>query len=122
MDMVGTVWVQPYTSLHRNCNPAHNCVAKSMTSSHIMETNYDRLEQYSRRSNLRFHGIDETDNDDTTAKVMAIANDVMKVTPPIGIGDIVTSHRLGKPSAGGRPRPVIVRFTDIRPRDVILRA
>ena len=87
-----------------------------------VETNYDRLEQYSRRSNLRFHGIDETDNDDTTAKVMAIANDVMKVTPPIGIGDIVTSHRLGKPSAGGRPRPVIVRFTDNRPRDVILRA
>ena len=87
-----------------------------------VETNYDRLEQYSRCSNLRFHGIDESDNDDTTAKVIAIANGIMKVEPPIGIGDIVTSHRLGKPSAGGKPRPVIVRFTDNRPRDVILQA
>ena len=87
-----------------------------------VETNYDRLEQYSRRSNLRFHGIDESDNDDTTAKVLAIANGIMKVEPPLLIGDIVTSHRLGKPSAGGKPRPVIVRFTDNRPRDVILRA
>ena len=32
----------------------------------------------------------------------------------------MTSHRLGKSSAEGRPRAVIVRFTDNRPRDVIL--
>ena len=76
-------------------------------------TNYDQVEHYSRRSNLRFHGIDETENDDTTTKVIAIVNDTMKVAPPIDIGDIVTSHRLGpKPSTGGRPRPVIIRCTD----------
>ena len=36
-----------------------------------VETNYDGLEQYSRCSDLRFHGIDESDNDNTTAKVIA---------------------------------------------------
>ena len=85
-----------------------------------VETNYDRLEQYLRLSNLRFHGIDETEN--ITAKVMAVANGVMKVAAPISIGHIVTSHRLGNPSIGLIPRPVIVRFTVNRPRDVILRA
>ena len=60
-----------------------------------VETNYDQVEHYSRRSNLRFHGIDETENDDTTTKVIAIVNDTMKVAPPIDIGDIVTSNPLG---------------------------
>ena len=43
-----------------------------------------------------FTGSTWSENDDTTAKVIAIANGVVKVEPPIGIGDIVTSHRLGK--------------------------
>ena len=32
-----------------------------------METNYNRFEQYSRHSNLTFHGIEDSENDDTTA-------------------------------------------------------
>ena len=40
-----------------------------------------------------FTGSTWSENDDTTAKVIAIANGVVKVEPPIGIGDIVTSQK-----------------------------
>ena len=76
-----------------------------------VETNYDRLEQYSRRSNLRFHGIDESDNDDTTAKVLAIANGIMKVEPPLLIGDCWTFN--------GR---VMLKTTDNAVREVLTEA
>ena len=62
-----------------------NEIEKRLTT---VERNYDRLEQYSPCSNIRFHGIDEM-----TAKVIAIANGIVKVEPPIGIGDIVTSQK-----------------------------
>ena len=88
-----------------------------------VEANYDRLEQYSRRSNFRFHGIKESDNDDTTAKVMAIVNDTVAITYDTVNSDIDTSHRLWpKPASGERPKPVIVRFTCERLRDVVPRA
>ena len=57
----------------------------------------DLLEQYSRRSNLRFFGIPESDGrEDTTGKLLSIVNDTMGVTPPIVNADVVTSHRLGR--------------------------
>lgn len=88
-----------------------------------VEANNDRLEQYSRRCNVRIQGIEEIDSEDITAKVMAIVNDTMALTPPVTNNDIVTSHRLGpKPAAGERPRSVIVQFTCARLRDAVLRS
>ena len=87
-----------------------------------VEANLDVLEQYSRRSNLRFFGIPESDGgEETTGKLLSIVNDPMGVTPPV-----VTSHRLGRRLPGvdvhTRPRPVIVKFATTHVRDVVIRA
>ena len=93
----------------------------------LVEDSLDQLEQYSRRSNLRFFGIPESDGgEDTTGKLLAIVNETMGVTPPIVSADVVTSHRLGRRLPGAdahaRPRPVIVKFATTHVRDVVIRA
>ena len=48
-----------------------------------LEGDCDRVEEYSRRGNLRFSGIPETgEGEDTTAKVVEIINTKMAFTPP----------------------------------------
>ena len=49
----------------------------------LLQSECDNLEQYSRRCNLRIHGIPETgDGEDTTLKVLELVNAKMAVTPP----------------------------------------
>ena len=71
----------------------------------------DVLEQHGRRSSLRITGISET-CEDTTAAVVALANDVLQLDPKLEEKDIDISHRLPKPHSAKEeePRPVIVRF------------
>ena len=57
---------------------------------------YDALEQYGRYSSLRITGISET-CEDTTAAVVALANDVLQLDPKLEEKDIDISHRLRKP-------------------------
>ena len=68
----------------------------------------DKMEQYSRRENLRIFGINEEANeteDVLEAKVIELAGDIgVEIKPD----DISVAHRMGKPREGGRP--VIVRF------------
>ena len=91
------------------------------------ETDLDQLEQYSRRTNLRFFGIPESETgENTNGKLLSIVNESMGVTPPIVSADVVTSHRLGRRVPGAdiqtRPRPVIVKFATAHVRDVVIRA
>lgn len=79
----------------------------------------DRLEQYTRRDNLRIFGIEEEleeDEDILQAKVIEVAADVGVTIEP---NDISTTHRLGK--QGERSRPVIVRFTHRKNRNAVIR-
>ena len=90
------------------------------------EADLDQLEQYSRRTNLRFFGIPESETgEDTTGKLLSIVNETMGVTPPIVSADVVTSHRLGRRVPGAdeqtRPRQVIVKFATAHMRDVVMR-
>ena len=49
----------------------------------LLQSECDNLQQYSRRCNLRFHGIPETgEGEDTTLKVLELINAKMAVTPP----------------------------------------
>ena len=91
------------------------------------EAGLDQLEQYSRRTNLRFFGIpDAQTGENTTGKLLSIVNETMGVTPPIVSADVVTSHRLGRRVPGAdiqtRLRPVIVKFATAHVRDVVIRA
>ncbi|KAK2162738.1 hypothetical protein NP493_1504g00001 [Ridgeia piscesae] len=90
----------------------------------LLQSECDNQEQYSRRCNLRIHGIPETgDGEDTTLKVLDLVNAKMAVTPPVAKEDIVVSHRLGKQrDTGDRPRAVIVVFSKITVRNDVIRA
>ena len=59
-----------------------------------LQSECDNLEQYSRRSNLRFHGIPETgEREDTTLKVVDIINTKMATTP-LSKEDTAISHEV----------------------------
>ena len=66
----------------------------------------DRLAQYSRRENVRLHGVPETADENTNDVVIAIASDM---GVHIDERDICISHRLQK-SRSMKERPIIVRF------------
>ena len=72
----------------------------------------DALEQYSRRNCLLFHGVPETDADDTTESVISLCKGKLDVDVSRDLID--RSHRLGQrhvgPSGEYKPRPIIVKF------------
>lgn len=77
-----------------------------------LHTEIERLEEFSRRDNLRLYGVPETEeheNYDACAKAVAdVLNSVegqKKWTPD----DIARAHRVGE-SRDGQPKPMIVKF------------
>ena len=82
-----------------------------------------RVDRAERRSNLLFSGFKETGGQETTDDtVIELVNDATKLSPPLQAHDIARSHRLGAPREGGRPRPIIVRFSSDKARDAVYRA
>ena len=82
-----------------------------------LREDHDALEQYGRRNNLRVSGIPEPNLqpdqiEDTTTAVVELANEVLKVHPPLQNSDIEVSHRLRKSrhARNNEPRSIIVRF------------
>ena len=86
-----------------------------------LETNQDHLEQYQRRNSLRISGIQETEKEDCAAIALDIANNVMKLYPPLAITDIDRAHRTGK-HALGRSRQILVKFATYRQRKRVMDA
>ena len=92
-----------------------------------LEHESNKVEQYSRRPNLRFTGIAETDetNENTTEKILDIINEDMSPNAQIRPEQIERSHRLGaKTDRNGkiRQRAIIVRFGHENTRDAVYRA
>ena len=90
-----------------------------------LELESDKVEQYSRRSNLRFSGIPETGNEaeDTTEKILQIINNDMEV--PVSRDQVERSHRLGpKVGRNGKARQgnTIIRFNRESVRDRVNKA
>ena len=79
----------------------------------------DRLQQYTRRENVRISGIplkkDET-NKDVEEKTLAMLN---KTGTVVNAEDLAACHRVGKAKDGSRP--VIVRFVSRRKRTDIMK-
>jgi hypothetical protein len=65
----------------------------------------DDLEQYGRRSLIRVAGIQETNQEGTTLKILEAVQDAGF---PLKQEEIVNSHRVGKPNRDSRrPRQII---------------
>ena len=77
---------------------------------------------YGRRNCLRVTGISDTE-EDTMAAVVQLANEILKVDPPIAPQDINSSHRLPKPrnAPAAQAHPIIIRFTLKADRDRVLK-
>ena len=73
---------------------------------------------YLRRDLLELHGIPESSTENTNSLIMQVVN---LIAPELNIceSDISTSHRL--PAAGGRMKPIIVKFVRRDNRDAIYR-
>ena len=82
-----------------------------------LEQRLEEQEQYTRRDNLVFHGIPETEEENTTSKILEVCRQHF---PSIGVteNDISVSHRL--PTKTDRARPIIVRFARREVRQRIL--
>ena len=91
-----------------------------------LESESDKVEQYSRRANIHFYGIPEGgDAESTDEEVLSVMNNLMGMNPPVERHQLERSHRLGRKKGGpGRPRarPIIVRFTTEKRREDVYHA
>ena len=74
-----------------------------------LEKLQDRPEQYSRRNCLLVHGIAEEKKEITDEVIINTINETLDLD--ITLRDLQRTHRIGKPKkAGGKTRPIIVKF------------
>ena len=87
----------------------------------LLHDDLDALEQHRRRHSLRISGISEQE-EDSTAAVVHLANEVLAVDPPLLCKDISVSHWLRKPrnARPDEPSPIIVRFVSRADRDRVI--
>ncbi len=89
-----------------------------------LEDKLESQEQYSRRENVILYGMKESENESYESvrkNVTDLLNKNVK-TKHWQEEDILRSHRLGRPTAGVKPRPVIVRFTQFHDKLNVLKA
>ena len=89
-----------------------------------LETEADKRGQYTRRPNLRFHGIEEKDGEDTHASVIAVVQQKVGLSL-IGTDQLECTHSIGPKQdeqSCPRKRAVIVRFRSEAVRDEVFRA
>lgn len=87
-----------------------------------LKENFDEMQRYSRRWNLKLQGVPERDGEDTRSVTISILKQVVP-----GIQDkmedvIDVAHRLGLRRSDGAPRNIVMRFTMRTYRDIVWRA
>ncbi|XP_049268747.1 uncharacterized protein LOC125757325 [Rhipicephalus sanguineus] len=93
------------------------------TSRHIetLEARFEDAENRSRRNNLLFHGLPDTNHSETFSEseglIMNLCSEHLNIK--IDPKEIERAHRLGRYKAGLQ-RPIIVRFTSFKTKEVIL--
>ena len=83
-----------------------------------LETDFDDLEQYSRRNSVRISGIPEKAVDNIEERVMDLFQHKMGVDN--SITDVDRMHRVGR--RGNKPRAVLVKFASYRARQAVFQA
>lgn len=87
-----------------------------------LKNRVDYHEDYSRRNNLRFDGIEEKNNE-TWEETQETVQRILRDKLDMGSVELERAHRVGpRPSPGvARPRTVVVRFTKFNQRQQALR-
>lgn len=76
---------------------------------------HDRLEQYTRRSNIRLFGLEEKAGEDVNKLVTNVVKEKLRLDLPDDA--IECAHRVGK--QGNNPRAIIVKFARIGYKNVV---
>lgn len=85
----------------------------------LLALGFDRHEAASRRKVLLFHGIPEDSGEQLESRVRGIMSENLKI-PSVGSMVIDYCHRLGVKKE--KPRPVLVRFADLKSRNAVWQA
>lgn len=80
----------------------------------VVDHKIDRLEQYTRRNNLRLFGVEESRGENTDVIVLSILKSTLGVD--ISINDLERTHRIGNRSDTGKGRAIIIKFCSYRKR------
>lgn len=81
-----------------------------------LESDLEESQQYSRRTNVLIHGVEEERNEDTD--LIAHELFIEQLGVPIVDRDIARTHRLGR-QAEGITRPIIVRMLSYRQKKAV---
>ena len=97
-------------SLKAQLNDRDAQIASLKVEVRKLREDHDALEQYGRRNNLRISGLPEPrvepdQAEDTTGTIVQLANDVLKLDPPLQATDIEVSHRLKRPKNARQGEP-----------------
>ena len=90
---------------------------------HVLREKLDGLEQYTRRSSLRVHGLAEEKNENIERRLVTVFQEKMGI--PITADCIDRCHRVGPVRVTTDKkivRPVIVKFISYRNRESVFRA
>lgn len=85
-----------------------------------LQSRIDYQEDYSRRNNLRFDGLDETPNE-TWEETQVMIQQLMRDKLKIGMIQLERAHRVGPKGTSSRPRTVVARFSKFEDRQLALR-
>lgn len=99
-------------------NELEDNIGKLVDENKILKESIDELEQYSRRNCLLFHGLKESDGENTDKVVIDTIRKEMTID--ISEQDLDRTHRIGKASRNdGKSRPIIVKFARYAVRNQI---
>ena len=87
-------------SLEKRMDEKDNKIAALEQNISEMDLRLDDLEQQGRRGSMRVFGIPEVTPGSVDAKVLALCNGQMGMSPPLVLEDLEVVHRLGKFSPG----------------------
>ena len=79
----------------------------------------DKLEQYTRRENIKLYGIPEEEKEDTSELVLNVAKEI---GVQLQREDISVSHRVPAPKKAGKPRPIIAKLVRREKKVEVMRA
>ena len=82
----------------------------------LLESDLEECQQYSRRTNILIHGVEEKRDEDTDKIAHELVTERLGV--PVIDRDIARSHRLGR-KTDGTSRPIIVRLLSYRQKKSI---
>lgn len=89
----------------------------------VCQQRISELERYSRRWNLRLHGVGETEKEDVRKKAIQICQEVLPEQKDKLVDNIDVVHRLGnKQPNDPKPRGVIIQFSSRIQRDAVWKA